>query len=144
MKWHANAQTRHKLGTQLEDRFQDEWQCGCGGDFAFIGDNYPGCPDFTCDNCGLLVDIKYSPQAEKTNNLAISARPWNGYPDDLLIVTSYKGNWVGQAKKQITPLNTRPFDATHKTRPTKFFLIPLRNFTRLEFLNFLKKGMVQR
>ena len=136
MTWHKSFSARKQIGDVLENRFSKEVHCSCGGAFRFIGDEYPGCPDFTCEYCGLLVDIKYSPQAERTGNLSISSRPWNGYPEDLIIVTSINFGWVGQVKRLITPLNNRPLQSTHRERATSFVLIPLKNFVPLNSLGF--------
>lgn len=139
MAWHDSFRTRKKIGDVLEQRFPNEVRCSCGGEFRFIGDTYPGCPDFTCDYCGLLVDVKHSPQAAQTGNLAISSRPWDGYPDDLFIVTDTGKGWIGQAKSHISTLNRRPLQSTHQKRATTFVLIPLSSFIPLPALGFKNK-----
>ncbi len=136
MQWHDNADTRKKYGDELEDLFVQSTRCSCGGQFEFIGDKKAGWPDFTCDNCGQLVDVKSSPQAEQTGNIAVSATPWKNYPEDLLLVTRIKGDWIGEYKKFIRTLNDQPFSPTHNSRPTRFFLISWKQFRKLEALGF--------
>lgn len=125
MAWHDDAELRLAVGSKPEARFPVEVRCHCGGEFQFIGHSYPGCPDFTCGECGQLVDVKNSPQSTQTGNLAVSTTPWLDYPEDLLLVTHYLGSWIGAYKKQITPLNSEPLQPTHASRPTSFFLICL-------------------
>lgn len=123
MKWHEDAKTRANIGDQAESRFARDVRCHCGGEFTFIGNAYPGCPDFTCSNCEQLVDIKYSPQAERTGNIAVSAIPWSKYPDDLLLITFYHGKWIAGYKRDIRTSNNDPFAPTHRSRATRFYLI---------------------
>src|SRR5688572_19499078 len=107
-KWHEDANTRKRVGDALENLFAKEVRCHCGGEFQFIGHRYKGCPDYTCDYCGQLVDVKGSPQAERTGNLAVSAIPWSKYPDELLLATKVKGQWVGEYKRFIAVKNKTP------------------------------------
>src|SRR3990167_7514514 len=113
MKWHNNADERKRGGDEVEKIFQNKVNCSCGGAFKFIGDSYPGCPDYTCENCGQLIDVKSSPQAERTGNIAVSIIPYSNYPDDLLLVTLIKGQWLGEYKMYISQKNLRPFKPTH-------------------------------
>lgn len=141
MAWHDSADARKAIGDNLQDLFRDCVTCACGGHFDFIGGFHPGFPDFTCENCGQLVEVKSSPQAERTGNLAISAIPWTHYPDDVLIVTCIKGKWIGEFKKNITPINRNPNPPTHQSqhktfKNTEWFLISWKNFRDLQALGF--------
>src|SRR3990167_8521161 len=99
MKWHDDANIRKRGGDAAENLFTAEVACLCGGQFNFIGELRPGFPDFTCNFCGQLVDVKSSPQAERTGNISVSAIPWDNYPPDVLIVIKIKGVWIGQFKQ---------------------------------------------
>jgi len=142
MKWHDSAQYRKSLGDRVENRFAQQVHCHCGGEFRYIGDAHPGFPDFTCDDCGQLVDVKYSPQARNTGNLSISERPWESYPDDLMIVTMLNesgrstAEWIGQFKKSLNTLLQKPLPATHRSRPTNFYLVSLDSFKPLIYFGF--------
>jgi hypothetical protein len=134
--WHDNAKTRKEIGDELEQQFEKQVRCHCGGRFSFIGDRYKGCPDFTCESCGQLADVKTSPQAIKTGNIAVSARPWAGYPDEMLLVTNIDGKWIGQYKRFIVVKNSRPFESTHRTQATSFHLIAWSQFRSLRTLGY--------
>lgn len=140
MVWHDNCDTRKAYGDLAENVFADTCRCSCGGRFDFIGDKQKGFPDYTCDNCGKLVDVKYSPQAEDTGNIAVSSIPWDHYPDDLLLVTFIKGKFIGAYKKDIQTINRTPRNPTHFTKGvfgnTQFYLIPWAKFSDLEELGF--------
>lgn len=133
MVWHDDAKIRKAMGDELETLFKSDVTCACGGRFVFIGDALPGSPDFTCNNCGRLVDVKSSPQAEQTGNIAVSAKPWQNYPDDMLLVTRINEAWIGEFKKFIITRNQRPFEPTHNSRGThlkntRFYLISWKQF----------------
>lgn len=136
MKWHEDENNRKQIGDSTEKLFEKQVRCYCGGKFNFIGNLRAGFPDFTCENCGQLVDVKSSPQSEKTGNIAVSAIPWSNYPDEMFLVTRIKGQWIGEYKKHIRPKNTNPFAPTHhgagKFKNTEFHLIAWRNFQTLE------------
>lgn len=142
--WHDSAAVRLAVGQAAEARFARQVRCSCGGRFNFIGAQYPGCPDFTCEYCGQLVDVKFSPQAEATGNLAVSAIPWSKYPDDLLLATVYRGRWVGAFKRDLRPRDPQARAATHgdgaRYRGTRFHLIPLAGFVALVELGFTVIG----
>lgn len=131
--WHESAERREQLGKELERRFTKTVRCACGGDFKYIGDMKPGIPDFTCEDCGQLVDVKYSPQAESTGNLSVSAIPWQHYPEDLLLVTRIRGKWLGEFKRYIEPEPGVPRQPTHhlinrRLGNTQWRLISWRRF----------------
>jgi hypothetical protein len=109
--WHADPAIRRAIGDTVEDQFRQTVRCHCGGSFAFTGDAYRGAPDYTCENCGLLVDVKASPQSERTGNISVSVRPWDGYPEDLLLVTLVGERWLAEYKRNI--VTTGPFPSTH-------------------------------
>jgi hypothetical protein len=134
--WHENAVTRKHGGDQVEHLFTKEVRCHCGGEFQFIGNLRPGFPDFTCDRCGQLVDVKSSPQAEQTGNLAVSAIPWSHYPCDMLLATKIHGEWIGEYKLHISVKNPMPYSATHRSRATKFHLISWKPFRRLSEMGY--------
>jgi len=141
MKWHDNENTRKRLGDEAEKLFEQQVRCRCGGHFKFIGDAWKGCPDFTCENCGQLVDVKSSPQSEETGNIAVSARPWADYPDEMLLVTRIKGRWIGEYKRHIA-INGQPRKSTHNSthsylKNTEWYLIPWKNFPNLSDLGYL-------
>lgn len=134
MTWHYNPKTRKAIGDHAEMLFEKQVRCSCGGQFSFIGDSYPGCPDYTCEYCGQLADVKSSPQSDKTGNIAVSAIPWENYPDDLLLATIVNGQWVAEYKRNIRVSNQRPFDSTHSG--TKFHLVACRQFRSISELGF--------
>lgn len=121
MAWHSNPKTRKAIGDAAEQLFAQQVRCSCGGQFDFVGDRGPGFPDFTCDYCGQLADVKASPQSEKTGNIAVSAIPWERYPDDMLLVTLIRGRWLAEYKRNITLSNSRPRASTHSG--TDFHLV---------------------
>lgn len=141
--WHDNAAVREAVGKTAESDFASSIVCHCGGRFKFIGDSYPGCPDFTCDICGQLVDVKISPQAERTGNLAVSVIPWRHYPDDLLLVTIINGRWLGEYKQhiQIVSGDRAPTHASTGTRlkNTRFNLISWKTFRTLADLGYRRR-----
>jgi hypothetical protein len=134
--WHQNAATRKRGGDRSEKLFARQVCCHCGGSFRFVGNVRHGFPDFTCENCDQLVDVKSSPQAERTGNLAVSAIPWSHYPDNMLLVTQVNGVWIGEYKKFISTENQTPYRPTHRARATEFYLISWRNFSRLSDLGY--------
>jgi hypothetical protein len=134
--WHQNASTRKRGGDRAEQRFAKQVRCHCGGQFRFVGKLRPGFPDFTCENCGQLVDVKSSPQAEQTGNLAVSAIPWSHYPDEMLLVTQINGQWIGEYKRYISVQNYKPYRPTHAARATEFYLISWKAFHRLAELGY--------
>jgi len=138
--WHDDENKRKQHGDELEKLFAKQVRCSCvgKGKFIFIGDRYPGCPDFTCEYCGQLVDVKNSPQAEQTGNISVSAKPWSGYPDQLLLVTKISGKWIGEYKRFIHVQNRRPYKPTHAARATEFYLISWKPFQRLTTLGYLE------
>src|SRR3972149_7196801 len=134
MKWHDDADNRKRGGDKAEKSFAESVHCFCGGEFKFI--NTFGY-DFTCENCGQLVDVKSSPQAEKTGNIAVSAVPWSKYSDDLLIAIFIHGEWIGEYKKFIRVINSKPYDPAHHSghktlKNTEFHLISWRQFKPLK------------
>lgn len=143
MVWHDSDKKRKAIGDKAEKRFQNEFHCLDGGRFVYIGDQYRGCPDFTCENCGRLVDVKFSPQAEQTGNIAVSATPYDKYPDDLLIVTFVNGRLIGEYKKFIhipTPVAREPAHQKPGTYPnTKFYLIPWMQFREYKELELVSQ-----
>lgn len=143
MTWHDDVKTRASFGERAEAQFKRDVRCHCGGAFAFIGDRYPGCPDFTCEKCGQLVDIKYSPQVERTNNIAVSAIPWSRYPDDLLLVTFYRGKWVTAYKRDIITINDDPFAPTHRIKATRFHLIACKQLRPIETFGLSVKNEME-
>ena len=143
MAWHASVENRKAVGDQGERSFAASIICVCGGHFRFIGDAYPGCPDFTCDTCGQLVDVKSSPQSERTGNLAVSVIPWRHYPDDLLLVTKINGRWIGEYKRNIQ-LVVKDRAPTHNSADaqfgnTRFHLIAWKDFKALALLGYKRR-----
>lgn len=132
--WHSDPNNRKSIGDNAERLFQKHVRCLCGGEFDFVGDRGPGFPDFTCDYCGVLADVKSSPQSEKTGNIAVSAIPWENYPDDVLLVTLIKGQWLTEYKRNIQVLNRTPFESTHSG--TKFHLVAWKQFRDISEFGF--------
>jgi hypothetical protein len=133
MPWHDDADDRRAHVDEAECAFAAKVRCACGGRFAIIGDQQPSFPDFTCDGCGQLVDVRISPRAEQTGRLAVPARAWQHYPEDVLLITRVKGQWIGEFKRFIRAEKARPFEPTinsHGTRQKneRFDLIPWRLF----------------
>lgn len=129
MVWHDSARTRKAVGDSLEKVFVVTVACACGGRFKFVGDLQPGWPDFTCANCGRLVDVKATPQ--DTGNISVSAIPWHHYPSDMAIVTRIGGKWIGEYKQHLQVRG--PYKPAHHSQGTRFkntayYLIPLNQF----------------
>lgn len=145
--WHANVESRKTVGDAYEVEFADSIRCHCGGAFQFIGDGFAGCPDFTCDNCGQLVEVKGSPQAERTGNIAVSAIPWSHYPNDMLLVTKIKGRWIGEYKGRIGSVSEVYMPTHHSTdkkfHNTRFRLIPWKTFRTLSSLGYQPRRRVK-
>lgn len=140
--WHEDPNARKRVGDALEKLFPKEVKCYCGkGDFQFIGDSYPGREDYTCDYCGQLVDVKGSPQAERTGNLSVSAVPYSKYAPETLLVTKVKGQWIGEYKRLIFVKDATPRESTHhsnngKFKNTKYILIPWKQFRNIRELGY--------
>lgn len=134
--WHSDERIRKKIGDGAEDLFEAQVRCYCGGKFQFIGDQRIGFPDFTCEYCGQLVDVKSSPQAEKTGNIAVSEIPFSKYSDNTLVVVNIKGEWLGEYKGYIKVKNKNPYSPTRhspgKFKNTRYHLITWKNFRRLD------------
>lgn len=142
MRWHDSSITRKKLGDAAEQEFARVHVCSCGGHFSFIGDVRAGFPDFTCDHCGRLVDVKSSPQSEKTGNISVSAIPWQRYPEDMLLVTCIGDRWIGEYKRNIH-ISTPAREPTHDRNigpygNTRWYLIPWRDFRDLEQFGIIR------
>jgi len=142
MAWHSNANTRKRGGDQAEKLFAKHVLCHCGSRFKFIGNRRKGFPDFTCENCGQLVDVKSSPQAEQTGNIAISAIPWSHYHDETLIAVFIHGEWIGQYKQFIYVPDPEPRKPTHDGRHsylknTDWHLISWKSFPKLSDLGYI-------
>lgn len=135
--WHSDPRTRRAIGDDAEKLFAAQVRCHCGGEFDFIGTLRPGFPDFTCMLCGQLVDVKASPQAERTGNISVSVRPWEGYPDDMLLVTVIGGRWLGEYKRNICLANHSALDSTHAG--TKFHLVAWSQFKEISEFGFVVK-----
>lgn len=139
-KWHDDANRRKHGGDVAESLFAAQVRCHCGGRFSFVGNVKAGFPDFTCENCGQLVDVKSSPQSERTGNLSISAIPWQGYPDEMLLVTRIKGIWLGEYKRHIV-VKEQPRQPTHNSRHaylknTEWYIIPWKNFREISVFGY--------
>ena len=140
MAWHEDAGTRQKIGNEYEQAFAEQVICRCGGQFNFIGNSYPGCPDFQCGDCGQLVDVKGSPQFEQTGNISVSAIPWGNYPSDLLLVTCIRSRWIGEYKKYIFKISD-VFLTTHHSKHsylgnTNYRLISWKEFRDLDSIGY--------
>jgi len=137
--WHADENKRKAIGDEYEDLFPQQVNCHCGGAFVFVGNVKRGFPDFTCDNCGQLADVKSSPQSERTGNIAVSQIPWDNYPDDMLLVTNIGGQWLGAYKRHID-LGSVSRAPTHaqagRFASTRFYLIGWRQFRSLNLLGY--------
>lgn len=134
--WHNDAQTRKQIGLPLEDKFAKEFSCECGG--TFVKSKRYWMPDLTCDTCGRQIDIKFSPQTERTGNIAISANAWHKYTNDTMIVTYVTGSWFGMDKEDIEENCDCIHDAIDSTHPnsggynggrydSSFYLIPVNS-----------------
>lgn len=139
--WHNDANNRKRGGDEAEKLFAKQVKCHCGGTFQFIGDRYKGCPDFTCDHCGQLADVKSSPVAERTGNLSVSAIPWKKYPDEMLLVAKIRGKWIGEYKQFIQVQDKTPRKPTHNgnhsyLKNTEFILICWKGFRNLKELGY--------
>ena len=143
--WHDDANTRKSIGDEVESLFESTVTCACGGRFRFVGHLRPGFPDFTCETCGQLVDVKASPQAERTGNISVSAIPWQNYPDEMILVTRIGGEWIGEYKHLIQVENHAAFQPTHARRHqelgnTRWHLISWRNFRRIKELGLIEQA----
>ena len=141
MLWHSDVSRRKQVGDECEVDFVRRVTCSCGGRFSFIGNLRYGFLDFTCGYCGQLVDVKCSPQAERTGNISVSRRPFDEYASDVLIVTRINREWFWEYKSNIHVLNKTPLQSTHKSqigplKDTDFYLISWRGFRRLTEMGF--------
>ena len=139
-KWHEDARNRKKIGEDSEAVFSMTITCKCGGRFKYIG-KYMGGPDFKCESCGQLVDVKSSPQAEQTGNISVSSVPFSHYTNSTLIAVMIKSTWLGEYKENIHPRNSTPNAPTHSSsdsslKDTSWYLVSWRSFKTLESLGY--------
>lgn len=129
MKWHEDINKRIAIGDEAEDEFPEVYACHCGkGTFQFIGT--ATLPDFTCDHCGQLVDVKNSPRALETKRLPISQIPFNHYANDLIIALRLApGIWSGCYRSDA--IFEGPYPPRHKERGTHWYMISLENWQPL-------------
>lgn len=57
-----------------------------------------------------------------TGNIAVSQRPFDGYPDDMLLATKFRGKWVAEYRRNVRT-SGGVHNATHQERATRFYLI---------------------
>jgi len=127
---HKSAAERERHGDAAEREFLQDWRCRCGGAFE-RNDRLPGDPDFCCQLCGLRVDVK----ATFPPRPSISQRPFDGYPDHLVVARQVgPGRWVGAEKRTLAGCKSGPFPASHSERPTWFYRFPATAFKPLEAL----------
>lgn len=130
--WHESEQARQAIGDRAESEFARRVVCHCGGRFDYIG-NLKFSVDFTCENCGQLVDVKSTDA--RFPNVVVSKIPFDKYPDDLLIVAYAGGEFLGALRGGLTGISG-PFEPTHapgaKFNATQFYKIPRYNFVSLE------------
>lgn len=138
---HASAESRKSHGLPIEKQFAKKFVCQCGGKFRRAVRYWEA--DLQCEDCGQLVEIKSSPQTARTGNIAISARAWHHYSEDILVVTNVSGTWLGSVKTDIEEICDCIHDAlgsTHKDTggygggayDSSFYLIPVRSLQVLE------------
>ena len=95
--WHENQSKRESIGFMAEAIFQNSWACSCGGSFVsmYVGKK-PGTPDFQCDQCGALVEVKSNTKKRKCDNVSISSIPFDNYPlETILAYHDHDGEWIG-------------------------------------------------
>lgn len=131
---HKDEKKRKQNGLPIEKQFAAEFDCACGGSLC-RPDHYWEC-DWECDTCGMKFEVKQV--SERTGNIAISEKAWNGYDDDILIVTQTDGVWYGEDKQTITETCNCIHDARPSTHAStggyngqaydsSYYLIPLRS-----------------
>lgn len=145
--WHSDQQKRISVGDAAETEWADSWRCLCGGRFR---DLHTYGADFTCEYCGLLIDIKTSPATEKFGNITISEIPFDNMPEDEVIVarragdSDEAGRWIACLVRDIAKIG--PFESTHRRqtagpyKPTRFYKVSLRTFIPAEAFGFNRTG----
>lgn len=139
-KWDENAEARKKIGDESEIVFTNMVACKCGGKFTRYA-NTPGQPDFRCESCGQLVDVKSSPVTNQTGNITVSARPWHNYTDSTLVAAMVDYKWLGNYKKNISVTNPAPYVPAHSStntvlKNTPWYKITCSQLKTLESLGY--------
>jgi len=126
---HYDAGARKKLGQQAEREFAQAWLCRCGAAFDNVSMGYWD-HDFQCPECGLWVDVKAD--AVRGGSIAISQRPFDAYPDELVIAWRGPfGKWLGARMRDARKAVSGPFPPAHKERGTPFYKIRVSIFQDL-------------
>lgn len=138
LPWHENVDKREQVGRSAEDEFGFFWRCHCGGEFI-RHDKKPGVPDYSCDECDQIVEIKSAPDAEKYGAITISQIPFNRYSPGVLIAWRPEpGRWMGAYRRDLEAMGPAR-KPTHGKRATWFYRVSIAPFEELEKLGFHKR-----
>jgi len=143
--WHNDFEARKAIGDKAEAEFQRTFLCQCGGRFVRNDVAYRSAPDFRCERCGQLVDVK-SPPGKWNGVLNISERPYQNYAPDLIIAVHIGKQWKGI--RRINTTAEGPFASAHgnSAHATRFYRVrgkfqPADEFFRLQ--NWLFPNLVK-
>jgi len=126
-RWHDDYGKRKSVGDSAEIEFRKAWLCHCGGRFRKYAPS-PGLPDFVCEGCGQMVDVKSgSPKYP-----SISQVPFDGYGSNVVLARRFSaGDWRGARKRDLDHHKRGPIPPSHKDRGTFFYRFPPELFKPL-------------
>jgi len=139
--WHNSAENRHRFGADAEHEFEKWYRCcrtaHCADNMLMrTGHIKAGHPDFSCDYCGQLIDVK---NAKKQNNIVnISQRPFESYGEDTILAVLTRDGWKGQYRRNALAINNEVHRPAHYENATSYYRIGLGNFVELERLSLTR------
>jgi hypothetical protein len=137
--WHEDIIKRIEKGKVAQTEFELYWLCGCGGVFGgkFIRISNNHDPDYKCELCGRLVEVKASKLRDDLT-IAISKIPFDKMNAETTIVWRYDiDKWSGILRKNARIFGG-PFPPTHSgPHSTDWYTIDTMNFVSLGSLGFI-------
>ena len=94
---HYSSESRKNAGLKLEEQFAEQFSCiNCDGNLVRSPRYWKS--DLTCEDCGQQYEIKGSPRIHPNGKItfAVSAKAWENYDEDTLIIGNVTGTWVGR------------------------------------------------
>jgi len=138
LPWHEDVDKREQVGRSAEDEFGFFWRCHCGGEFV-RHDERPGLPDYSCPECGQIVEVKSAPDAERYGAITLSQIPFDHYAPDVLIAWRPEpGRWLGAYRRELVALGPAK-KPTHGDRATWFYRVSISPFVPLDGMGFGKR-----
>ena len=138
LPWHEDLKKRLQVGRSAEDEFGFFWRCHCGGEFT-RHDKTPGIPDYSCGECGQIIEIKSAPDAERYGAITISQIPFDHYAPSVLIAWRPEpGRWLGAYRRDLETMGPAR-KPTHGNRATWFYRVSIAPFAILEEMGFNKR-----